>query len=243
MTHPFVEPVPDRAYPADPYPGTRPPYSFVHLDGLSYPLEPDPAAPSRWRLGSSDLDDWLAEHHAAPLSQRLPVLAYGSNVNPSKITWLRDTYGLTGPVVVIRARTRDLAAVWSAGYRARDHQRPAVLAAMPGIEEQHAAWLATPEQRRVLDACEGRGQRYRLAWLHTSITLDGDTTLEHVLAYTARPEVIGHTVPPHLNRSPLLVNGHLIRTAEADQHTAAQLTGTPAHTDGLNAEEITGEPH
>ncbi|MFD0490074.1 hypothetical protein ACFQ0O_26980 [Saccharopolyspora spinosporotrichia] len=43
------------------------------------------------------------------------MLAYGSNVNPSKISWLRDRLGLRGPVVVIGARCHGIVAVWSAG--------------------------------------------------------------------------------------------------------------------------------
>ncbi|MBB5158431.1 gamma-glutamylcyclotransferase [Saccharopolyspora phatthalungensis] len=181
------------------------------------------------------LDGWLAEHGAAPLSDRRPVLAYGSNACPAKITWLRETLGLAGPAVVLRARCTGLAAVWSAGLRARDGQRPAVLAAAPGVIEQHAVWFATPEQRRVLDECEGRGSRYRLVCLHGSerIRLEDGSQPQHVLAYAGAS----------LQRAALLVGGRPVRCVDVDQRTALALSGTSATSDGLTYAEVCGEPH
>ncbi len=167
---------PDCAFPADPYPGTVPPFSFVHLDGHSHPLTFDVC----WRIAGAELDLWLAGHGAPPLAARVPLLSYGSNRNPSKITWLRRALGLTGPVVVLRARTEGLAAVWASGFRARDGQRTSVLGDAPGASEQHAVWMATADQVAVLDRCEGRGDRYRLARLGTgAVSIDlGATDLD-----------------------------------------------------------------
>ena len=125
---------PDTDFPADPYPGAVPPFSFVHLDEQSYPLAFDVC----WRIDGAELDLWLAGHGAPPLAGRIPLLSYGSNRNPSKITWLRRSLGLTGPVVVLKARTEGLAAVWASGFRARDGQRTSVLGAAPGAVEEHA---------------------------------------------------------------------------------------------------------
>ena len=138
---------PDADFPADPYPGAVPPFSFVHLDQVSRPLTFD----GRWQVGDATLDGWLAGHGGAPLAGRVPLLAYGSNRNPSKITWLRRALGLPGPVVVLRARTDGLAAVWASGFRRRDGQRTSVLSAAPFVTERHAVWMATPEQISVLD--------------------------------------------------------------------------------------------
>jgi hypothetical protein len=238
-------PFPDHKYPADPYPGARPDFSFVHSGSTGYRITPDVTSPSGWVLheshGALDLDEWLSARQVAPLRTRLPVLAYGSNSNPEKISWLRTELGLQGPAIVLRAECSGIAAVWSAGIRARDDQRPAVLAAAPG-SETHAVWLVTPDQRRVLDECEGRGQRYRLSWVYADIRLDGGASLSSVLAYTARPESLGRDVPERLNRSPLLVNGEMVRMSELDQQSAARLSGTPATTDGLDCEEVIGEP-
>jgi gamma-glutamylcyclotransferase (GGCT)/AIG2-like uncharacterized protein YtfP len=244
---------PDADYPAAPYPGASPDCSFVHLDAVARRLEPDPTRFAGWRVpagsedpasptdpaGSDDparwldLDDWLAARGAPPLAARLPVLSYGSNRCPSKITWLREQLGLTGPVVVLDAVTEGVAAVWAAGLRARDGQRPAVLAAAPGVVERHAVWLATPEQIAVLDRCEGRGTRYRLARLRTGRvrTADG-AVLERPWCYLAAGAV----------RAPLLVAGAPVRCAELAQEQARDLVGVPADGDGLAADEVTGNP-
>jgi hypothetical protein len=191
----------------------------MHLDGTGLPLLPDP-----WRLSEYDtpVDDWLAARDAAPIRDRIPVLSYGSNVCPSKITWLRTNLGLTGPVVVLRARCTGLAAVWAAGLRKRDGQRPATLAAVPGVVEWHAVWLATPEQVRVLDVCEGRGERYHLARLHSGVELADGTVPDGLLVYVGASEV----------RLPLQVNGAPVRCADVPQATAAGLSGV-AGPDGL----------
>lgn len=229
----------DADFPADPYPGATPDCSFVHLDGVGYRLDPDPSRYSGWRLdtpdgGQVDLDDWLAARYSAPLAARVPVLSYGSNQCPSKITWLREQLGLTGPVVVLDAVTEGVAAVWAAGFRVRDGQRPAVLAAAPGVTERHAVWLATPEQVAVLDRCEGRGQRYRLARLRTGQVRTADGALiERPWSYLAAGTI----------RAPLLVGGAPVRCASLGQAEAHGLIGTPATSDGLSADEVIGEPH
>ena len=223
----------DAEFPADPYPGARPGHSFLHRDGAGWRVSPDAAAPSGWRAGAADLDDVLAEAGAEPLSARWPVLAYGSNACPSKITWLREELGLDGPAVLLTARCTGLSAVWASGVRARDGQRPAVLVSAPGVVEHHAVWLATAAQRRVLDACEGRGERYRLVRLHGAERVELETgRAADVLAYGALGEI----------RRPLLVDGRLVPCSALGQQEARDLIGEPAESDGLTCTEITGEP-
>ncbi|MGH4018524.1 MAG: UTRA domain-containing protein [Pseudonocardiaceae bacterium] len=249
--HEVPSPFLSRNYPADPYPGARADVSFVELNGAGWVVLPNPTsseAPSGWSVdtgGSSsvDLDSWLTGQGAAPIPARLPVLAYGSNTSPGKIAWLREAMGLTGPAVVLEADVEGVAAVWSAGIRARDGQRPAVLAAAPGTTERHAVWLVTSEQRAVLDRAEGRGERYRLAWVHTPVTLTNGRRIEWVLAYVARPEVIGQQVEQHLNRSPLLVDGDMVRVADVSHEEARKLTADElADSDGLEVIEAKDEP-
>ncbi|HEX3650969.1 MAG TPA: gamma-glutamylcyclotransferase, partial [Pseudonocardiaceae bacterium] len=74
-------PFPDSDFPENPYPGARPGGSFVHDAGLGWPITPDGTG---WTVAGRPADDWLAERDAAPLAGRVPVLAYGSNANPSK---------------------------------------------------------------------------------------------------------------------------------------------------------------
>lgn len=221
--------VPDSDFPADPYPGAVPPFSFVHLDERAYPLTFDVC----WRVAGAELDLWLAGHGAPPLAARIPLLSYGSNRNPGKITWLRRNLGLTGPVVVLRARTEGLAAVWASGFRARDGQRTSVLGAAPGASEQHAVWLATPEQITVLDRCEGRGDRYRLARLGTgAVYTDDGLRIEAPWCYLGLSAI----------RRPLLVDGRPVRCADLRQAEAFDLDGVPAPDDGLSATTVHGTP-
>lgn len=228
---------PDAEHPADPYPGAVPPASFVHVEEVARAI----------REGAVDglpLEAWLRAQGAAPLAARLPVLAYGSNRSPSKITWLRRELGLgADPVVVMQARTTGVAAVWAAGLRARDGARPAVLAAAPGVVEDHAVWLATPEQIAVLDRCEGRDERFRLARLRSgSVVVEGaaldpggaaEVVVERPWVYLGHAEM----------RRPLLVDGEPVRCADVPQDVAMTLVGGPAADDGLDDEPVTGAPH
>ncbi len=211
--------IPDDEYPADPYPGVAPGFSFVHLEAASHRLAPDPGAPGGWSVDGVDLDAWLADRGAPPMAARVPVLTFGSNRCPSKLTWLREHLGLAGPVVVLRARVAGVAAVWAAGWRARDGARPATLAVAPDTVETHAVWMATPEQVAVLDACEGRGKRYDLARLHAAVvTTEDGARLSDIWTYwPAAPE-----------RAPLLVDGRPVRCADVDQATARTLVGEAA---------------
>lgn len=220
----------DAEFPADPYPGAVPPGSYVHVDGTAHAMKPGP-----WRVADTPLDDWLAARGAPRADARIPVLAYGSNRCPSKITWLRERLGLgADPVVVLRARTTGVAAVWAAGLRARDGQRPAVLAAAPGATEEHAIWSATPEQIAVLDRCEGRDDRFRLARLRTATvhTEDG-ARIDTPWCY------LGHGV----TRRPLLVDGQMVRCADVPQSATRDLIGEAAPDDGLDAATVVGAPH
>lgn len=229
--------LPDRDHPEDPYPGAVPDCSFVHLDEHSHPLRPDPTATAGWRVGAEDLDAWLARHDAPPMAHRLPVLTFGSNRNPSKITWLRRALGLSGPVVVLRGETRDVAAVWAAGLRLRDGQRPAVLTAAPGVVERHAVWFATHEQVAVLDRCEGRDDRYRLARPPITVRIEDGMVVERPWTYLALGAI----------RRPLLVDGEggaePVRCADLPQERARLLEGHPAGGDGLDADTVHGDPH
>jgi gamma-glutamylcyclotransferase (GGCT)/AIG2-like uncharacterized protein YtfP len=226
----------DEEFPAAPYPGARPDVSFAHVDGVGAPLRPDRHSPAGWRVDHTgeDLDEWLAARDAAPMSKRVPVLAYGSNACPSKITWLRESLRLAGPVVVLRARCEGLAAVWAAGLRVVDDQRPATLMAAKDVVEDHAIWMAALDQVRVLDVCEGRGRRYRLAKVRSGrVVLDDGAVVDRVLAYVAEDRV----------RQPILVRGKPVRCADMDQASAQGLVGKRARSDGLKASTVDGEPN
>jgi gamma-glutamylcyclotransferase (GGCT)/AIG2-like uncharacterized protein YtfP len=127
-----------------------------------------------------------------------------------------------------------VAAVWAAGLRFRDGQRPAVLAAAPGARETHALWLATAEQIAVLDRCEGRDDRFRLARLRTgTVELDDGGVVEGPWCY------LGHAAIRH----PLLVDGNPVRCADVPQDVAVALEGVAGPGDGLVAPTVAGTPH
>lgn len=216
-------PFTDAEYPAVPYPGTRPGCSYVHDEGRGWPVDP---VDGTWVVSPSGepLDDWLTARGAPGLDGRHPVLSYGSNANPAKLTWLRETLGMAGPAVVLRARCAGVSAVWASALRVVDDQRPATLCALPGVVEWHAVLLATDEQLRVLDVCEGRGERYHLAELTgADVTVAGEP-VAGVLAYVGAGEV----------RMPLLVDGEPVRCLDVAQAAAQGLTGVPAATHGLS---------
>jgi gamma-glutamylcyclotransferase (GGCT)/AIG2-like uncharacterized protein YtfP len=229
--------LPDEAFPADPYPGVAPGWSFVHDDAATRRMVPDPGAAGGWRVGDAAVDAWLATRGAPPLAGRVPVLAFGSNRCPSKITWLRRELGLPGPVVVLRTAVSGVAAVWAAGWRARDGARPATLAVVDDDEppEVHGVWLATPEQVAVLDVCEGRGRRYALARVHAArvLSLDDGAALDPVLAYWPADPI----------RAPLLVDGAPVRCRDVPQDRARSLEGVPgAVVDGAATVVAAGTP-
>ena len=248
MTPDIPPPWPDTLFPADPYPGLRPPVSFVHEDpadgaGVTRQLRADRSVPSGLRVDGVCLDGWLRERGVAPSAGRVPVLAYGSNANPSKISWMRAERGLTGPVVVLHVRTEDLSAVWSAGHRVVDGQRPATLVAAPGAVETHALWLAAPDQFAALDAVEGRTAdppRYRLARVAIGAVrlTDGGGVIDRPYAYVAPVEPTGEQ---RTDRRPLLVDGAAVPCSAVGQVAARSLRGVPGG-DGLDAVTVDGVP-
>lgn len=225
----------DADYPADPYPGCRPDASFVHVDGVGHRLVPVPRqrvgglaphAPSGYAVAQpgQDLDRWLVERDAPPLASRTSLLAYGSNACPEKLTWLREHLGLTGPVVALRARCTGLAAVWAAGVRARDRQRPVTLAAVPDAVEDHAVLLVTPDQLRVFDRCEGEGERYSRTVLPPgTVSVDGCWAAQEVHAY----------VGARWDRMPLVVAGRMLRAGEVSRDDPLLTRGVAASGHGL----------
>lgn len=161
------------------------------------------------------------------------MLTFGSNRCPSKLTWLREHLGLTGPVVVLRAEVTGLSAVWAAGWRRRDGARPATLAVDAGARETHAIWMATPDQVAVLDACEGRPDRYDLARLRVASvrTEDGGLVDAPWTYWPAADE-----------RAPLLIDGSPVRCSDVGQARARTLTGYAAALPDGVATPIVGAP-
>ena len=197
----------------------------MHVDGAATRCI-RPAAPAGVAIGGR-LDAWLAAQDAAPLAARVPVLAYGSNRCPSKITWLRRALGLAPARWWCCGPARPgVAAVWAAGLRARDGARPAVLAAAPGVVEDHAVWLATPDQIAVLDRCEGRDDRFRLARLRTGHRPHrGRRRVDGPWCYLG--------LPPHRTRCSRMAP--VVRCTQLDQAAARRSAPQPGEPRGRRA--------
>lgn len=238
----------DAEYPADPYPGRRAPTSFVHVDGVGYPLTPARGEHLVHGTGGTDgvpLDDWLAAHGAPPLAGRTPVLAYGSNACPSKLTWLREHLGLTGPVVALLAWCTGYSAVWTTGVRARDNQRTVTLipvSDVPEVVEQHVVLLVTEDQLKVLDVCEaadlscwgepGRDDpRYRRELLPDDVVaVDGAATID----VPALTEPVHAYFGCHPDREPALVAGAPVRAVNGAFPASSAANDAFAASDAAN---------
>jgi gamma-glutamylcyclotransferase (GGCT)/AIG2-like uncharacterized protein YtfP len=229
-------------FAAHPYPGARPDYSFVQINGRVHAVEPDEAAPSGWRMRAdgSDLDAWLTGCGEVAMTGRIPVLAYGSNACPSKLVDLASRRTpFSGAAVVLRCETRGLAAAWCAGTRA-DRAVPATLVASEGTEN-HAVMFCTEQQMPALDLCEGRPRVYALVRLgHGQVVLEDGSHVRRCLAYVGA----GHNRVALADGEdrPLLV-ASASQAEAAHALTSGAVRWSQGVSAGLDAEEVrTGHP-
>ena len=97
-----MRPCPAGNFPALPYPGARPDYSYLLDEDQVVPLGTH-GPMARWSIlepSGPSLDRWLHSNGHAPMSDRVPLLSYGSNACPDKLTQMRHRDGLRGPVVM-----------------------------------------------------------------------------------------------------------------------------------------------
>jgi hypothetical protein len=146
------------------YPGERPAFSYVFVEGT--PQE-------------------LAEVHAPLIGdeRRTALLAYGANASPERLAWKLSH--LDGPqeVPVLRCRLRD----FDAGYSAHVSINGAIsgtLMASPGTVMHAHALLVTGEQLEVISAIEFNYDLLRLEGVE--LELDGGSRRETVLAYASK---------------------------------------------------------
>ena len=223
-------------WPEHPYPGVRPGASFLlDQDHTLRILTPDHTMASGWRVGADPatgmcLDAWLVARGLAPLADRRPLLAYGSNANPSK---LANWAGLL-PAVVLRCTVTDAAAAWCNGTRARGDV-PATLVAAPGVRENHSVMYVTHEHMRIIDGFEGRtpggtGNRYELlALTECRVTLENGHPVTDVYAY------VGGHEKRHPLADPSDPHRGILFARSIDQSAAAAivLSGTGRHAAGV----------
>lgn len=87
------------------HPGKRPPFSYLlDYDGSIYPISfsSNNLSSAFITIGSKHIsvNDYLRNHHVATLSERIPVLAYGTNPCPGQLAFkFRDLPNLVVPVL------------------------------------------------------------------------------------------------------------------------------------------------
>lgn len=147
------------------YPGEIPDHSFLLLSGLVHPLEEQPGR----RLGFAKvthldslslrgewqyLDQLLYHKGAASMDSRIPVLAYGSNQNPSQLH-RKFTGNCSTTVPVTRVRTKGIRAAFLASVSYYGAVPVSIAKAHSPIWEESfsVTWL-DPEQFSVMRGSE-----------------------------------------------------------------------------------------
>lgn len=177
-----------REYPALPYPGARPTFSYVLDRDRVYPIVRCSDGPWVFPIDRTSVSRWLVARGVLPIEDRTPLLCYGSNACPGKLLDMRRRFGLPGPVVMTQCTVLGAAAVLCDGTRS-DGAVPATLAPFPG-SEKHFVWWVAPGQWPSLDACEGRrAGYYDMVDVQVPVLDERDDPIQQVLTFVgARPE-------------------------------------------------------
>lgn len=157
-----------------PYPGQRPDWSWRLIGDFVHRIDPV-------------VDGWsdCVTNEDVDLSDRVFILAYGSNANPGKLRGI--------DAVMLQAEITDARAVWSTGRRRRDGTVVSTIVREPGHVEACPVLAVTPEDLLTVDGWEKPAYARVHFW--------GQCTLENGTSVT--PEVyIGGS-----NRQPLMVDG------------------------------------
>lgn len=166
-----------------PYPGERPECSWRLVGDVVHRVIPD---------GDGWSDAVTGE--GLDLTDRLFVLAYGSNANPGKLHEI--------DALVLQAQITDARAVWCDGRRRRDHSVVATLAEAPGHVEACPVLAVTPEDLGAVDGWELPAYRRVNFW--------GRCTLENGIVVA--PEVyVGGS-----KRQPKVINGNHLGLHDVD---------------------------
>jgi hypothetical protein len=132
------------------YPGRWPTTSILLTEHTHHELRPDMV-----------LDDALAGHGVAPMAERTPVVAVGSNASPAQ---LRHKFGTTGTSLVmplVLTEIEGLASVFSPNVSSVGYLPTTALIA-PGLRDRLFVQWLDREQLARLDATEGGYQRPQL---------------------------------------------------------------------------------
>ena len=157
------------------YPGRRPEQSYLTDGSLVYELEVQETENLAFTMRTEDgqeidMNDFLREHNAPLLEDRIPVLGFGANMSPGSLASKFTKVGREDAFVVPTAYTtlKDHDVVWSGGP-GMNGNFIAVLYDGPEVKDtevQVGVNFLTREQLLVMNATE---MAYQLAWADVSI--------------------------------------------------------------------------
>jgi hypothetical protein len=204
------------------YPGQIPdvPAVLVTRDSLAG-IEPGPQPLGRWLVDGDGLDEVLGALDVAPIGDRHPVVAIGSNASPAQ---LRRKFRSVRPVIpMARARVGGIVAGLSA-HVSRPGYVPATPVPQDGqVSELYVTWLDDAELR-ILDETEPNYDRVRLPTRHP-VELPGGHGLDGAWMYVGRH---GYLVDPAGNLRKLTTQREIIASLLADVPGLAELAGRDA---------------
>ena len=156
------------------YPFVRPDHSFLFADGAVEPFSV---------TGAKSLDAALAERGAAPMTDRIAVLAYGANGAPER---LQQKYAPLAPGVVfpvINARLFNFDVVYACHYSGYG-ALPATLAPSPGTIAEIAVTYLDAVQLARMHETELAGRSYVFGCLKKiNVTQEGLEPLNEIHSY------------------------------------------------------------
>ena len=171
------------------YPGTVPDASGLLLDDAYVPLRPDHGRPvGEWPLEfdgeRTTLAGVLARAGRAPMAERHPVLAVGSNAAPTRMRRKLRTQALE-PLLPMTVADVDGVAPGVSAHVSRPGYLPAVPIARPGRSRLFVLWPDDAELEAI-DATEPNYRRRLLPVDRYPVTLASGPRLSSCFAYVGR---------------------------------------------------------
>ena len=244
-----------RMYP-DTYPGAAPAHHYLLLDGEVHQITlPDGDLAAARLVDGRAVDAVLGAAGLPPLSERIPVLAYGANRNPHTLDLKFEHYdyrtdGTSTTVPVLAGTLRDLDVVAS-GLSSQGCLY-ADLTPSPGVTTHVHVALFDVDQTRVVHESEGVGRGgYDCARIAGFAVDDGPITLEPLGYVGTRPVFVSPATGEPVAFAAIAADGrnfgamdqldamsHLIESCELSDELARLLGLDPGAGPGDQAREL-----
>jgi len=164
------------------YPYPRPPHSFLFANATPRPL-PEPTVEA--------IDGALVELGAAPLAERVAVIAHGSNAAPEALARKYGAFPGDPAIPVIRARLGGFDVVY-ATHVSSYGSIPSTLAPSPGTVVETAITLLAPDQLDLMHGSELSAGNYVYGRLDgLALDLEGLGRRASAFAYLTRRGCLG----------------------------------------------------